>query len=1142
MPANDRCPNCGAQRPSTAPAGLCPQCLLRLGLGADLSNDRGDSRTTPRGVGEPAASVLDVLTVTAGPLPQVALHDTAPEDGLAPLERPSSPELPDPADRPARLQLFGEIGRGGMVAILRARDPDLGREVAVKVLLAGHRDRPELVRRFVEEAQIGGQLQHPGVVPVYELGAFGDARPYFAMKLVKGRTLAALLEARSSPAADLARFLGIFEHVCQTVAYAHARGVIHRDLKPSNVMAGSFGEVQLMDWGLAKVLPRGGAADDAAAGDRPDQEAVIATDRSGSGGDPSLAGSVMGTPAYMAPEQARGDIERLDERCDVFALGSILCEVLTGEPAYTGPSSAEIQRLAARADTADALARLDGCGAEAELIALAKDCLAVEPEDRPHDAGLVAGRMTAYLTGVQARVQEAERERAVAVARAFEERRRRKLQLGLAASVLAFTILGGMSTMYYLQQRHARAAAIDRIVGQAVTLRDQALAHADDLARWQVAMAAVQQAEGVLGGADAAARRRLAALRDEVRVGADAAERDWALLDRLVDIRSAKTDDPEGSATDAAYADAFVEAGLDPSASPPAEAVAKIKARPPAVAMSLAAALDDWASVRRSRNDWAGAKRLTEVTQAIDPDPWRNDLRTALGQTDKQPRLAALRALATTARFDELGAVNLELLGKALAFAGDPAGAESVLRRAQRRYPGDVWVSYDLGRVLEDLNRRDDAIRFYTAARAVRPETAHELAHALEARGESDEAIAVFRDLVVLRPKSDRHLGCLGTALQDRGRSDEAAPVLDQAVATLRELIRLKPDFHPAYVSLGSTLKRQGKLDEAIAAYRAAIRLKPEDATAHNMLGIALDAQGKPHEAITAYRETLRIKPDHALALINLGNARIGQGKLDEAIPAYREAIRLKPNSAEAHSNLGFALKVQGKLDDAVASCREAIRLKPDFAGAYINLGTALLDQGKLDEAVAAYRNAIRLKPDDAAPHSGLGNVLRLQGRLKEAVAACREAIRLKPDFAGAHNNLGAALGMQDKLDEALAEFREAIRLKPDDAGAHNNLGAARGRQGKLDEALTEFREAIRLKPDYFDARNNLINTLRRLGKLAEAVAALREATRLEPNNASAFYQLGNSLKAQGNLDEAVAAFREATRLEPKMRVVKIID
>src|SRR5262249_37574687 len=149
-----------------------------------------------------------------------------------------------------------------------------------------------------------------------------DRRPFFTMKLVKGQTFAALLQARKDPADERPRFLGIFEAVCQTMAYAHTRGVIHRDLKPSNIMVGSFGEVQVMGRGVAKFLPRGGVGDDAPAGKEDAQETVIATARSGAGSELSQAGSVLGTPAYMAPEQARGEIDRLDERADVFALGS----------------------------------------------------------------------------------------------------------------------------------------------------------------------------------------------------------------------------------------------------------------------------------------------------------------------------------------------------------------------------------------------------------------------------------------------------------------------------------------------------------------------------------------------------------------------------------------------------------------------------------------------------------------------------------------------------------------------------------------------------------------------------------------------------------------------------------------------------
>jgi serine/threonine-protein kinase len=185
--------------------------------------------------------------------------------------------------------LLEELGRGGMGAVFKGRDSSLGRDVAVKVLLESHSGRAELVQRFVEEAQIAGQLQHPGVVPVYEMGQTPDRRPFFTMKLVKGRTLTQLLLDRPSPADELPRLVAIFEAVCQTLAYAHAKGVIHRDLKPANVMVGAFGEVQVMDWGLAKVLGSEATQTEAVS--------VIATPRSGSDETVTQAGSVLGTPA-----------------------------------------------------------------------------------------------------------------------------------------------------------------------------------------------------------------------------------------------------------------------------------------------------------------------------------------------------------------------------------------------------------------------------------------------------------------------------------------------------------------------------------------------------------------------------------------------------------------------------------------------------------------------------------------------------------------------------------------------------------------------------------------------------------------------------------------------------------------------------
>jgi serine/threonine-protein kinase len=981
-----------------------------------------------------------------------------------------------------------------MGSVLRGRDPDLGRDLAVKVLLDQHCNQAEPVNRFLVEAQICGQLQHPGVVPVYDLGTLADRRPFFAMKLVKGQTMAALLAGRSSPADDLPPFLSIFEAICQTMAYAHARGVIHRDLKPSNVMVGSFGEVQVMDWGLAKILPKEGPKREVVP--QPANETIVARVDSKGEGDLTEVGSAMGTPGYMAPEQARGETEAIDRRADVFALGSILCEILTGSPVFTGRRSIEILRTAGRAETAAALTRLENCGAEEELLALARDCLAADAGDRPADAGVVAGRMTAYLAGVQKRLRAAELSRVEAQAHAEEEamrralaerlaeeergraeeatrraaleRQRRKLHLGLAASLLALTTAGGLGTTYYLQQRQARAAAVQQVLGRASTLRDLARQHAGDPARWRVALAAIDQAERALGG-DARAQVRVAALRAEVLDGVGAAERDRQLMDRLVDIRSAEADDRSGWSTDTTYAGAFREAGLDIAAWSAEEAATRIRARPPEVATALAIALDDWAAVRRDRKkDGAGAAALSALANAVDPDTWRLGLRRALDLPDPAARLAELRRIATATPSETLGPISLDLLGRALNDAGDPTRAEAVLRRAERLHPDDVWINYDLARALEKLARRDEAIRYYTAARSLRRETAHELAHTLEAKGEGDEALAILEDLRQQRPDSGRHLGCLGRALKSQGRSKEAKAVLAAAEAANREAVRLRPDDVLAHFSLGFALYMQGKLDDAIAEYRTAIRIQPGTAEFHDTLSELLGKQGKLDEAIAEHGAAIRIQPDFANAYNTLGDI-LFTVKRDYAAAAteFHTATRLQPDNAVYHNNLGLALQGQEKLDEAIVEYRTAIRLKPGYADAYLGIGEILEFQGKVDEAIVEYRSATRLQADSSYAHHCLARALlrkpdRSAPERSEALEQARRATALSPYDGTCCATLALAEYRAGHWAESVAAADRSVALaKEVDAPNGFVLAMALWRQGDKLRSRSSFDQAV---------------------------------------------------------------------------------
>ena len=386
----------------------------------------------------------------------------------------------------------------------------------------------------------------------------------------------------------------------------------------------------------------------------------------------------------MAPEQARGEIDRIDERADVFALGSILCEILTGDPAFLGRSTGEIQRKAALGDLADAMARLDACGADAELVALAKDCLAREQEDRLRNANTVAERVTAHLTGVQERLRVAEVARAAETARAEEaahtaaeaneraraERRARRFQVGLAASLLVLTTVGVLSFTYLLQQRQERASLLAQVLAESTALRDKARREAGDPGLWRDALAALKRVEGQ--GPEA----RVEALRAEIEAGLNEAERDARLRQDLVEIRANQEDvGPEGTA--AAYAAAFRAAGLDLDALEPAEFARRLKHQPEAVVIEVSAFLNDWSAVRRSMKRPVNARRKPiEAARLADPDPYRDRLRTILLAEDRRPEAEALKALAAAPEAAALPAPTAVLLGQTLAGGPrpDPGG------------------------------------------------------------------------------------------------------------------------------------------------------------------------------------------------------------------------------------------------------------------------------------------------------------------------------------------------------------------------------------------------------------------------------------------------------------------------------------
>jgi serine/threonine-protein kinase len=282
-----------------------------------------------------------------------------------------------------------------MGQVLAVRDPSLHRDLAMKVLNAQD-DGGEALARFLDEAQLTAQLQHPGVVPVHALGRLPTGQPYFTMQVVRGRTLRALVETyHEAPTAEapahLYRLMTIFNQVCETIAYAHRQGILHRDLKPENVMVGEFGEVRVLDWGLAKRLEPG----------QPESGTItLRTHRDSAGAHETLAGEVMGTPVYMSPEQARGQNPALTRASDVYSLAAMLFQILTGRPPFEGAHAmAVMMRVVGGLRNP-----LEGCHPIPR--ALREICdrgMNARPEARFPDAGVLQHAVAAWLSGTQQR-------------------------------------------------------------------------------------------------------------------------------------------------------------------------------------------------------------------------------------------------------------------------------------------------------------------------------------------------------------------------------------------------------------------------------------------------------------------------------------------------------------------------------------------------------------------------------------------------------------------------------------------------------------------------------------------------------------------------------------------------------------------
>jgi serine/threonine protein kinase/tetratricopeptide (TPR) repeat protein len=914
-----------------------------------------------------------------------------------------------------RFRVLRPHARGGLGEVFVARDEELGREVALKQIQSNRADDNNARSRFLLEAEITGGLEHPGIVPVYGLGAYADGRPFYAMRFIRGDSLKeAIGKFHGKPRApagpgdrqppgrprfgsrEFHQLLRRFLDVCNAVAYAHSRGVLHRDLKPGNVMLGPYGETLVVDWGLAKAGIAGqdsATQGDGGSGRQPGVEPILQP-ASGSACAQTLAGSAVGTPQYMSPEQAAGRLDQLGPASDVYSLGATLYCLLTGHDPFDERDLGELLRRVQRGEVVRPRQRVADVPAPLDAICL--KAMALAPTDRYVSPRDLADELERWLADepVQAWPEPW-------TVRAGRWVRRHKTGVSSAAAALAVALLAGTAALFWQQsEQHRRATefalrqrSVREALEQTAAVRQEyqtILARGggvfkllDQPERWhaqiQVARASLEKASGLAHSGPADMGVEMQQIED-LQQAIDQDDEDRRLALRLEKIRIDRATAIQGrfdNATPAReYPLAFADGGF--KLEQPAEQLAP-RIRASSVKDQLIAALDDWALLTffyvptKNLPD-----QLLELARCADgPSPWSDAIR----QTNIWKNAAAIEQLSKTALANKTSPQMLALVARLLG--ANNLDRESWLRDAQARFPSDFWLNYLLGNTLL-VKAPVEAAGFYRAALAVRPAN-----------------IATYNNL--------------GNALRLQQR-------LGEAIFLYGKTVELDPSYAGGYLNLGIAHYDQRQFAQAVAAFRKAIDSDARYVDAHNNLGNALRGQKLVREAIAAYRQAISIDPAYAPAHQNLGQALQEQGLLEEALTAYGNAIELRPQDASLRNDVGIALARLQRYAEAVAAFEEAVRLDPRSALAHLNLGVALRGQalggtgpgGLGDDAVwpraaaadkrtwlgrarAAYEKAVQLDAKLAQAHGGLGEVLLWQGSFAHAAAAHEKALELLP-------------------------------------------------------------------------------------------------------------------------------------------------
>jgi tetratricopeptide (TPR) repeat protein/serine/threonine protein kinase len=1046
-------------------------------------------------------------------------------------------------------KLLQQIGEGGMGVVYMAEQKQpVERRVALKIIKPGM-DSGQVIARFEAERQALAMMDHPNISKVLDAGTTESGRPYFVMELVKGQPITQYCdEHHLTPRQRLELLLP----VCQAIQHAHQKGIIHRDIKPTNILVAEYDQEpvpKVIDFGVAKAI------------------GSPLTDKTMFTG----FGQIVGTLEYMSPEQAKVNQLDIDTRSDIYSLGVLLYELLTGSTPF------DKQRLRSAAlDEMLRIIREEEPPKPSTRLSESKDSLPSISAQRQTEPARLTRLVRGELDWIVMKALEKDRNRRYETAGGFATdlqryladepvqacppsamyrlskfARRNKGAIAFAAvvTILLLVALGGIIGGIGWAMRD-RAAVRQQIAmddeRRALKFRTEISTALDDAEksfqqdRLPQATEAVRRAEGLLasaGGDDELSRR----------VGQWRA--DLAMVVRLEDIRLARAaenkEEVDWAGADQGYRQAFKEYGLDVETLPPAEAIKRLRTSP--ISGRLVAALDDWFVTERHARV-AGWEEMLSLVQQVDTDGWRNRFREAF----RTQQLTTLEALARDEKLLTQPPATVYLLSLVLEESGKQSLAIEILLAAQKRHPGDFWINFNLGNLLASYNttpiQAADGVGYLRVALGQRPESPMVhlvIGFALWRQNKPAEAEAAFRSALKLKSDYARaHLN-LGVVLGEQGKSEEG-------IAEYREAIRLAPDYGKAHMNFAYALEKKGELDEAEAEIREAVRCLPRDPAAHMRFARFLQKRNKPEAVQECLRNYLRLVPDDLAAARmqadvcdRLGWSLQQQKKLPEAARAYQEAkvslqnaLRGKPLDAADNKmlvgvnfHLGSSLKEQSRWAEAIAAFDDHYRLKPDSLPSElvkILANCPVPEHRNPRRAVELARKFVELTSRSPWSLQLLGWSEYRAGHWQASIEALEESCKLQRNNQGdpfqwyfiamAHWQLGHQEEAR-KWYHRSVRWMESYNLTSEEALAFHAEAA-----GVLGISLPseELWAALRTAQEHFQA-----------GEWTEAEEAYRRALALEPSTAAAHQRLGEVLEKQNRQKEAEAAFREAIRLAP---------